>query len=55
METKSFQKLVEKRLEKDEIARIEAEAQLEAKVFRSVQQAISDALTDYMVKNKRSS
>jgi transcriptional regulator with XRE-family HTH domain len=51
MKTKSFQKYLEKRLNKDELAEIEAQAQLEVKILRSIQVAISDAMADYMKKN----
>lgn len=51
MKTKSFQELLEKRLTRDEIAEIEKQASLEAKILRYIQQSISDAMTDYMQKN----
>ena len=51
MKTRSFQKYLEKRLDKEEIAEIEAQAQLEVKILRSIQQSISDAMADYMEKN----
>lgn len=52
MKTKSFQEYLEKRLNKEEIAEIEEQAELEIKILRSIQQLISDALADYMEKNK---
>ena len=51
MKTKSFQKYLEKRLDKDEIAEIEEQALLEIKILQSMQKSISDAMTDYMNKN----
>jgi len=51
MKTRSFQKYLEKRLDKEEIAEIEAQAQLEVKILRSIQRSISDAMADYMKKN----
>lgn len=52
MKTKSFQKYLEKRLNKDEIAEIEKQAQLEVKVLNSIQDSICAAMNDYMKKNK---
>lgn len=49
MKTKSFQKLLEKRLNKEEIAEIEAQALLEVKILQYLQKAISDAMSDYML------
>jgi transcriptional regulator with XRE-family HTH domain len=51
MKTKSFQKLLEKRLSKEEIAEIEMQALLEVKLLRYIQKSISDAMADYMKKN----
>ena len=51
MKTKSFQKYLEKRLNKDEIAEIEERANLEIKILLSLQQLISSAMEDYMKKN----
>jgi predicted transcriptional regulator len=51
MKTKKFQKLLEKRLSKEEINQIEAQALLEVKILRSIQQSISDAMTTYMEEN----
>lgn len=51
MKTKSFKKLLEKRLNKDEIAEIETQALLEVKILRSIQEAISNAISDYMATN----
>lgn len=48
MKTKSFQKYLEKRLDKDEIAEIEEQALLETKILQSMQKSISDAMTDYI-------
>lgn len=52
MKTKSFQKYLEKRLSKEEIAEIEKQAHLEVKILKSIQQNISSAVDDYMKKNK---
>lgn len=52
MRTKSFQKYLEKRLNKDEIAEIEEQAELEINNLRYIQEAISGAMEDYMKKNK---
>ena len=51
MKTKSFQDLVEKRLNKEEIAQIEEQAKLEIKILKYIQKLISDAINDYMEKN----
>lgn len=51
MKTKSFQKYLEKRLNKDEIAEIERQAALEVEMLRAIQQMISTVIEDYMVKN----
>ena len=50
MKTKSFQKYLEKRLNKDEIKEIERQAELEVKMLRSLHRLISDAMSDYMKK-----
>jgi transcriptional regulator with XRE-family HTH domain len=52
MKTKSFQAYLEKRLSKEEIADIREQAQLEAKIFASLQKTIQGAIDDYMKKNK---
>ncbi len=52
MKTKSFQKYLEKRLDKDAIAEIKEQAQLEIKILISIQQMISSTMEDYMEKNK---
>jgi len=52
MKLKNFQDLIEKRFSKKEIAEIERQAELEAKALRSLQQSISDVISDYMEKNK---
>lgn len=43
MKTKSFRKLIEKRLSKEEIAEIEAEARLEVEILKSMQKFIMDS------------
>lgn len=52
MKTKSFQKYLEKRLDKDEITEIEEQAELEIKMLQYIQRSISNAMEDYMKKNK---
>jgi DNA-binding Xre family transcriptional regulator len=52
MKTKSFKKYLEKRLDKKEIAEIEEQARLEAKILKSIQRFITEALDEYMQKNK---
>ena len=52
MKTKSFKKYLEERLDKDEIAEIEEQALLEIRIFQSMQKSISNAVADYMNKNK---
>ncbi len=51
MKTKSFYDILEKRLTKEQIAEIERQAQLEVTILKSIQQALSDTMADYMVKN----
>jgi transcriptional regulator with XRE-family HTH domain len=46
--TKSFQKLMEKRLTKSEITEIEQQAMLEARALKSLQNDITDAMNNYM-------
>jgi transcriptional regulator with XRE-family HTH domain len=50
--TKSFQKLMEKRLTKLEIAEIEHQAMLEARALKLLQNDITAAMTDYMKEEK---
>lgn len=52
MKTKSFKEYLEKRLDKDEIAAIKEQAQLEVRILRSLQGLISDTMNDFMKKNK---
>ncbi|MBS1987341.1 hypothetical protein JST99_05425 [Candidatus Dependentiae bacterium] len=52
MKTKKFQSYLEKRLSKQEIAEIDAQAQLEARILISLQKTIQEALDDYMKKNR---
>lgn len=47
-ETKSFQKLMEKRLTKAEIAEIENQVMLEARALKSLQNDITNAMNNYM-------
>jgi len=51
MKTKSFKKYLEKRLDKNEIAEIRQQADLEVKILKSIQKVISDTLADYMKKS----
>lgn len=51
MKTKSFQKYLEKRLDKEEIAEIKQQAQLEVAFLRSMQKMLADAVSEYMEKN----
>ena len=46
--TKSFQKLMEKRLTKSEIAEIEQQARLEARALKTLQNDITNAMNNYM-------
>ena len=52
MKTKSFQAYLEKRLNKDEIAEIEKQAELEIRMLKSFQQMIVDMTSDFMEKYK---
>ena len=52
MKTKSFKEYLEKRLDKEEIAAIKEQAQLEVRILRSLQGLISDTMNDFMKKNK---
>jgi hypothetical protein len=51
MKTKSFEKYLEKRLNKQEIAEIKYQAQLEVAFLRSMQKMLADAVAEYMEKN----
>lgn len=51
MKLKSFQKYLEKRLNKEEIAEIERQALLEKKSLEKMQRDIARALESYMEKN----
>lgn len=51
MKTKSFQKYLEKRLEKKEIADIERQAKLEIQILVNFQKAITGIIDDYVKKN----
>lgn len=46
--TKSFQKLMEKRLTKSEITEIEQQAMLEVRALKSLQNDITNAMNNYM-------
>ena len=52
MKTKNFQKYLEKRLDKDEIAEIKEQAQREVKILKSIQHTIAATINDYMKKHK---
>lgn len=49
MKAKSFQRYLEKRLNKDEINEIERMAQLEVGYLRALQEDVSKAVAEYMV------
>ena len=51
MKTKNFQNYLEKRLDKKEIKEIEAQARLEIKILKAIQESISAAMAEYMDKN----
>jgi hypothetical protein len=51
MERKSFQKYLEKRLDKKEISEIERQAKFEKKVLERLQKDIAKAMNYYMKKN----
>jgi len=52
MKTKSFQKYLEKKLTKEEIADIETQAKLEVRILQSIQKIIADTMDNYMRQNK---
>lgn len=52
MKAKSFSTYLEKRLNREEIAEIERAAQLEHKVFKSLQKDIVEALSEYMAREQ---
>ena len=52
MKTKSFEKYLETRLNKEEIAKIEKQAGLEIRILKYIQNTISQAVNDYMTENK---
>jgi len=51
MKTKSFQKYLEKRLDKNEIASIEKQAVAEIHALQTLQKVIVDAIETYMQEN----
>jgi transcriptional regulator with XRE-family HTH domain len=51
VKTKSFKTYIEKRLDKDEIAEIEKQAQLEVAILKTLRDIISGTMNDYMEKN----
>lgn len=51
MKTKSFQKYLEKRLDKKEIIDIETQARLEFRILQSLQAFIAHMMNDYMETN----
>lgn len=51
MKTKSFRKYLEKRLDKNEIADIEAQAQLEVNILQVMQNIIAHTVDDYLKKH----
>lgn len=52
MKTKSFQKYLETRLDKEEISEIKKQAQREVKILRSLQKMIANAMNEYMDQNE---
>jgi len=50
--TKDFEEYVATRLTKEERAEVRKEAELEVKIFRSIQNFISSSLEEYMAENK---
>ena len=52
MKLKNFKDLLEERLNKEEIAEIERQAELEVRALRALQQQLKKALESYMKKNK---
>jgi transcriptional regulator with XRE-family HTH domain len=48
MKTKRFHEYLEKRLNKEEITQIEYQAELEVKILKQIQDAITRAVSDYM-------
>lgn len=52
MKTKSFKTYLESRLNEEEIAEIREQAQLEIKILRAMQNSISEAMNDYMKKQR---
>lgn len=51
MKLKSFQSILEERLNKEEIAEIRAQAELEIKALQSLQEGVKSAMENYMEKN----
>lgn len=52
MKTKSFQRYLEKRLDKSEIAEIEKVAKLEMEFLKSLQEDVSKAVANYMAEER---
>lgn len=52
MKTKSFQRYLEKRLDKSEIAEIEKVAKLEMEFLKSLQEDVSKAVANYMAEEQ---
>lgn len=52
MKTKSFQKYLEKRLGKKEIAEIAEQARLEKQALQGLQDDVSNAVAEYMTQEK---
>lgn len=52
MPTKKFKDYIEKRLNKEEIAEIKRQAELEVRFIKSLQDLMSNMLSEYMTKNK---
>lgn len=52
MPTKKFKDYIEKRLNKEEIGEIKRQAELEVRFIKSLQDLMSNMLSEYMTKNK---
>lgn len=51
MKTKNFRAYLDKRLDKDELAEIRKQAELEVRILKSLQGIISDTMSEYMERN----
>ncbi len=51
MKTKSFTAYLEKRLNKNEIAQIKEQAELEIRILKSIQKILAETMAEYMREN----